>query len=285
MAARRRHTEGGGGEEVLTNSRTTGHYSCDGVNAPLSPSTFSLNVSQGRGGGEQGCIRRGRGGGSEAGGGGGFGWDPSPPRAPLWSLLAPKQKIRPPAPNTGRGGGGGGGGSGGGVPGGGGTPSPPTVYGRSNTSLGVRVNGASLDLQEKVKEAEGLFDPDMVVVDGGVGGAGLAQRPRSDRTTIKSDAPLNRVPHVHHSKPHGTQGPGTGAGTRGASDRRGTTAPPAAHDLLPTRGPRQHLPGTPTARAIAHVATPQPIPLREWSHVPDMASYSCHFAPRAFHRT
>ena len=79
-------------------------------------------------------------GGSQGGGEGGFGWDPRPPRVPLWSLLKAGQKFLSSNPlgaegaeakvwlsasNIGRGGGGGG------------TPPPPPVYSRSNTSLHV----------------------------------------------------------------------------------------------------------------------------------------------------
>ena len=79
----------------------------------------------------------------EGGWEGGFGWDPPPPRVPLWSPPKPAQnffilnlrgtegtetKIWLSASNIGRGGGGSRGGGGGGL--------PPAVCGRSNTSLG-----------------------------------------------------------------------------------------------------------------------------------------------------
>ena len=82
------------------------------------------------------------------GGGGGFGWDPPPPRVPLRSPPKAGQKLCSLNPlrtegaeakfwlsasNVGRGGRGGGGGSRGGI------PPPPTVYSRSNTSLGPTV--------------------------------------------------------------------------------------------------------------------------------------------------
>ena len=79
-------------------------------------------------------IRRGR--------GGGVGWDPPPPRVPLWSPLKAGQKasillaLKAPKQNFGcqpqtlAGEEGGGGSRGGGYP-----PPPPTVYGRSDTSL------------------------------------------------------------------------------------------------------------------------------------------------------